>query len=91
MNEPAIDLGIILALISSYKEKPIDERTICLGEVGLSGEVRAVNMVEQRVQEARKLGFNCCVIPASNMESLSKMEGIRLIPVRTLRDVIDII
>ena len=48
MNEPAIDLGIVLALISSYKDKPIDEKTICFGEVGLSGEVRAVNMAEQR-------------------------------------------
>ena len=57
MNEPAIDLGIVLALISSYKDKPIDEKTICFGEVGLSGEVRAVNMAEQRVQEAKKLGF----------------------------------
>ena len=57
MNEPALDLGIVLALISSYKEKPIDERTICFGEVGLSGEVRAVSMAEQRVQEAKKLGF----------------------------------
>ena len=53
MNEPAIDLGIVLALISSYKDKPIDEKTICFGEVGLSGEVRAVNMAEQRVQEAK--------------------------------------
>ena len=54
MNEPAIDLGIVLALISSYKDKPIDEKTICFGEVGLSGEARAVNMAEQRVQEAKK-------------------------------------
>ena len=46
MNEPAIDLGIVLALISSHKDKPIDEKTICFGEVGLSGEVRAVNMAE---------------------------------------------
>ena len=61
MNEPAIDLGIVLALISSYKDKPIDEKTICFGEVGLSGEVRAVNMAEQRVQEAKKLGFEVCI------------------------------
>ena len=55
MNEPAIDLGIVLALVSSYKNRPIDEKTICFGEVGLSGEVRAVNMAEQRVAEAKKL------------------------------------
>ena len=57
MNEPAIDLGIVLALVSSYKNRPIDEKTICFGEVGLSGEVRAVNMAEQRVAEAKQLGF----------------------------------
>ena len=64
MNEPAIDLGIVLALISSYKDKPIDEKTICFGEVGLSGEVRAVNMAEQRVQEAK----NCCISYSDVME-----------------------
>ncbi len=57
MNEPAIDLGLILAIVSSYKNRPIDEKTIVFGEVGLSGEVRAVNMPQQRVAEARKLGF----------------------------------
>lgn len=55
MNEPAIDLGIVLAIISSYREKPINEKTICFGEVGLSGEVRAVSMAEQRVTEAKNL------------------------------------
>ena len=55
MNEPAIDLGIVLAIISSYRENPINEKTICFGEVGLSGEVRAVSMAEQRLTEAKKL------------------------------------
>ena len=55
MNEPAIDLGLVLAIVSSYKDRPIDEKTICFGEVGLSGEVRAVSMAEQRVLEARSL------------------------------------
>ena len=57
MNEPAIDLGIVLALVSSYKETAIDDKTICFGEVGLSGEVRAVSMAEQRVAEAKKAGL----------------------------------
>ena len=61
MNEPAIDLGIVLALVSSYKEIAIDDKTICFGEVGLSGEVRAVSMAEQRVLEAKKLGFERCL------------------------------
>ena len=57
MNEPAIDLGIVMAIISSYKNRPLDEKMIVFGEVGLSGEVRAVSMPQQRVQEAKKLGF----------------------------------
>ena len=63
MNEPAIDLAIVMAIASSYKNMPIDERTIVFGEVGLSGEVRAVSMPEQRIAEAKKLGFATCIIP----------------------------
>ena len=63
MNEPAIDLGVIMAVASSYKNKPLAEDMIVFGEVGLSGEVRAVTMPEQRVAEARKLGFKTCVLP----------------------------
>lgn len=89
MNEPAIDLGIILAIISSYKEKAIDEKTICFGEVGLSGEVRAVSMAEQRVLEAKKLGFDTCILPDVCCESLTEIEGIRLIGVKTVKDAMD--
>lgn len=89
MNEPAIDLGIILAIISSYKEKAIDEKTICFGEVGLSGEVRAVSMAEQRVLEAKKLGFDTCILPDVCCESLAEIEGIRLIGVKTVKDAMD--
>lgn len=63
MNEPAIDLGIVMALVSSYRNRPIDEKTIVFGEVGLSGEVRAVNMPEQRVAEARSLGLRHVFCP----------------------------
>lgn len=86
MNEPAIDLGIVLALISSYKDKPIDEKTICFGEVGLSGEVRAVNMAEQRVQEAKKLGFEVCILPEVCRKSMTEVKGIRLVGVSNLLD-----
>ena len=89
MNEPALDLGIVLALISSYKEKPIDEKTICFGEVGLSGEVRAVSMAEQRVQEARKLGFEVCILPEASKASMQAVEGIKLVGVKTVKDAID--
>lgn len=91
MNEPAIDLGIVLALISSYKERPIEEHTICFGEVGLSGEVRAVNMAEQRVLEARKLGFDTCILPEASKKSLKGIDGIHLIGVRNVKEAIDYI
>ena len=68
MNEPAIDLGLVLAIVSSYKDRPIDEKTICFGEVGLSGEVRAVSMAEQRVLEAKKLGFETCIVPEVSLD-----------------------
>ena len=79
MNEPAIDLGIVMALASSFRDKAIDEKMICFGEVGLSGEVRAVSMAGQRILEARKLGFTTCILPKVNLDALQKkIEGIRL-------------
>ena len=89
MNEPALDLGIVLAIISSYKEKPIDERTICFGEVGLSGEIRAVSMAEQRVQEARKLGFEVCSLPEVSKAAMQETTGSKLIGIKNVKDAID--
>lgn len=91
MNEPAIDLGIVLALISSYKDRAIDEKTIAFGEVGLSGEVRAVNMAEQRVQEAKKLGFATVIMPKVSTASVEKIKGIRIVGVQSLRDAVNCI
>jgi DNA repair protein RadA/Sms len=88
MNEPAIDLGIVLAIVSSYQDKPIDEKTIAIGEVGLSGEIRSVNMIEQRVVEAKKLGFKKCIVPKSLLETLKSLEGMQIIGVENLRDAI---
>ena len=91
MNEPAMDLGIVLALISSYKDKPVDEKTICFGEVGLSGEVRAVNMAEQRVLEAKKLGFEVCILPEVCRAAMTQVTGIRLVGVNSIFDVMSYI
>ena len=88
MNEPAIDLGIILAIVSSYKEIAIDERYICFGEVGLSGEVRAVSMAEQRILEAKKLGFTTCILPQVCCDALKGVKGIRLIGVNNVKDAV---
>lgn len=88
MNEPAIDLGITLAVVSSYKDQVIDEKTVVFGEVGLSGEVRAVSMAEQRVLEAKKLGFERVILPAVCMKPVEKIGGIALIPVENIQDAI---
>ncbi len=91
MNEPAIDLGIVMAIVSSYKNRPIDEKTIVFGEVGLSGEVRAVSMPEQRVAEAKKLGFETCIVPEVSKEMLKGIKGIKIIGVNTISDAIQLI
>lgn len=88
MNEPAIDLGIVLALVSSYKEIAIDDKTICFGEVGLSGEVRAVSMAEQRVVEAKKLGFTRCILPKVSLQNMQPVTGIQLEGVESVKDAI---
>lgn len=91
MTEPALDLGIVLALVSSFKDISISEKTICFGEVGLSGEVRAVNMAQQRVQEAKKLGFETCILPKVCLKNIGKTEGIQLIGVSDVREAIQAI
>lgn len=88
MNEPAIDLGIVMALASSFRDKAIDEKIICFGEVGLSGEVRAVNMAQQRVSEAKKLGFTTCILPQVSIPGLTDTEGIKMIGVENIREAI---
>lgn len=91
MLEPAIDLGIAMAIVSSFKNRVTDDKMMVFGEIGLSGEVRAVSMAQYRVQEARKLGFTTCVIPAVCMDSVKGIKGIRIIGVRTVQDAIDLL
>lgn len=91
MNEPAIDLGIVMALVSSYKNRPIDEKMIVFGEVGLSGEVRAVNMPEQRVAEAKKLGFETCILPSVSKDMVKDIKGIKILGVKTINDAMNLL
>ncbi|MDO4293536.1 MAG: DNA repair protein RadA [Eubacteriales bacterium] len=86
ITEPAIDLGIVLAIMSSFKNRPVPEGVVAFGEVGLSGEVRAVSMAEQRVREAQKLGFTTCILPQVCLEKLPPVDGIRLEGVRSVAD-----
>ena len=93
INEPALDMGIVLAVLSSYKNIAIDSKTICFGEVGLVGEVRAVNQAEQRVLEAAKLGFDRCIMPKVNCESISidssQLKGMKLVGVKSIYELLE--
>lgn len=91
ISEPALDLGIVMAIVSSYKNRPIEEGTIIFGEVGLSGEVRAVSMPEQRVAEAKKLGFKTCIMPAVSAESVKNIQGIRIVGVKNINEAIGVL
>ena len=90
LAEPALDLGICLAIISSFKNCPIDPHVVAFGEVGLSGEVRSVSMIENRVSEASKLGFTTCIIPKAYENRLKSMEGMKIIGVRSVQDAMQI-
>jgi len=89
INEPSLDLAIIAAIASSFKNRAIDEKTVIMGEVGLTGEVRGISMCEKRVIEASKLGFTRCIIPYANMSSLNKIEGIQIYGVKQVKDMMD--
>ena len=91
LNEPAIDLGIIVALVSSFKNNPVDPQTIIFGEVGLAGEVRGISMAAQRVKEAAKLGFTTCILPKINCEGLDDVKGMKLIGVSNISEVLSYI
>ena len=86
INEPAIDLGIVLCVYSSLKNIPIPKDVIAIGEVGLTGEVRSVNMIEKRIKEAEKLGFKTCIIPESNKKLLKESFKLDIIGVKDIKD-----
>lgn len=90
VNEPSLDLAIIAALISSFKNKAIDDEAIIFGEVGLTGEVRAVSQAAQRVNEAAKMGYKRVILPKANLRNIS-VKGIELLAVDNLRSLMDIL
>ena len=95
INEPALDLGIVAALLSSYRNQALDSGTVCFGEVGLVGEVRAVNMAEQRVLEAAKLGFRQCIMPKKKKKQLEipkgLLNGMQLTGIHTVHEVLGVL
>ena len=89
VNEPSMDLGIILSVASSFRNIAIDGDIVVTGEVGLTGEVRAVSYIEKRIAECKKLGFKKIVIPRNNYAAVKDLKGIEIIPVDNLRQAIN--
>ena len=89
MTEPAIDLGISLAVVSSCKDIVIPDSVMAFGEVGLSGEVRAVSMAKQRAAEAAKLGFDTCILPWVCARECGEIDQIKVLGIKTIQDAID--
>ena len=88
INEPSVDLGVLIAVASSYKNIPIPKDMVIIGEVGLTGEVRRINLIEKRIKEAEKLGFKTCIIPESNKKDLKDKYKLDIIGVRDIREAI---
>ena len=89
IDEPAVDMGIVSAIASSFLDRPIHKGTLIFGEVGLTGEIRGIGHVEIRVAEAKKMGFDRCLVPQSNLKRMTKIKGIELIGVKTVSEAIE--
>ncbi len=90
ITEPATDLAVVMALVSSYKNTPIDDKMIVFGEVGLSGEVRGVSMVKQRVLEAKKMGYTSCMVPYTNYKQLADIKDMKIYPVKNIKEAVSL-
>ena len=92
ISEPSIDLAIMMAIVSSFKNRSIDESTLIMGEVGLTGEVRGISFCEKRITEAQKMGFKRCIIPKANAKAYDKQDStIEILQVDTVYDAIRIL
>lgn len=90
LDEPGADLPVVLAVASSYREQPIPDDLAAIGELGLTGEIRTVSHMNQRLAEVARLGFKKCVIPRGGAEKLEIPEGLAVFRVRNLREAIEI-
>ena len=91
LNEPASDAAIALALISSLTDKVVPDDLIAIGELGLSGECRAVSNIEQRVKEAARLGFTKAIVPIKNVEKRNIDSNIKLIPIHSIYEALGVL
>ncbi len=89
--EPAVDLAIAAALASSFLDKPIDKKTTLIGEIGLTGEIRAVSHVQSRIKEASKMGFTKCLVPSSAIKQLSRIKGMTIESVGFLKTAMEVL
>jgi len=89
VDDPAVDLGIISAIASSFLDKPLPEGSVVLGEAGLTGEVRAIGQVDIRAAEIRKMGFSRCLVPFSNLKRMPDVDGLELVGVKTVEEAIE--
>ena len=89
LDEPAVDLGVAIAVASSFRDREIDRQTLFVGEIGLGGELRAIGLVEPRIKEAAKLGFRRIVLPRSNAKN-ARFDGVEIIGAERLHDVLDL-
>ena len=89
VDEPAVDLGVVSAILSSFLDRPIDPQTIVLGEVGLTGEIRRVAQIEERVKEAARMGFTRCILPRGQKDIVSSSPKIKLLPISNLRQLME--
>ncbi len=87
VDEPAVDLGIVAAVASSFREKPIHAQTVVMGEVGLTGEIRGISQAEARIKDAAKLGFTRCILPALNVEKMEKSAALKKMELLGVRSV----
>jgi DNA repair protein RadA/Sms len=89
VTEPAMDMAIVAAVASSFLDKAISDNTVVLGEIGLTGEVRAIGQADTRIAESRKMGFSRCLLPKNNLRRLPDIDGIEIEGVQTVSDVVD--
>ena len=91
IEEPTVDVGIICAVLSSFRETGLDARLAVMGEVGLGGEVRPVQHADLRIREAMKLGFTRCVVPAPNLEQWKPIDGIDVVGIQEIGEIWDVV
>jgi len=91
IDEPGSDLAIFAAILSSLRNRPLTHHTVLLGELSLSGDIRPVSQMHPRVREAALMGFQRCILPAGNLPLVDPVEGIELVPVRTVADLSELL